>query len=376
MTTNVNIYDSRNNSIAYPFSTQLSPKEAVKLFCNSPDGIINSTVVNKVDTMSNMALIPITDEWLPTIRRDSGDSSLWAIGRDNKEIQIRPSTGLIIRYSKAMAYFKQYVLRILKSNKTIADNFSNRFPIASDITVLLTNLGIHKSFIIDSETGRFIDGSGFTAAFKALFPASVYHLWNERDFYYQLSKYMKNWDNWALNNFSNDIGRLVALVLPLPDRGLYKYDNKLVTNTYKDLDGHAMSGNGIVSFNNKLYFLAYLGDSIQDGKKIDLKVDADATTKAAEKDVVLKSGGLSMDDLSKMWNSDVVIVPKARSGNSSANNASNPSTATNSSRGSDNSVTPISESEINSIRKVNKFNSAQTPILDWAKKMNDIKNED
>lgn len=363
-------YDSRNNSINYPFSGSIAPKDSIKLFTSSPTGTISDAILSKIENLSNMALIPITDEWLPSVRRLSGDSALWSLSSSNKDVLIRPSTGLIIRYFKSLSYFRKYVIKLISSASVLAKQFGEQFKIASDLSIHATNKGISKAFVIDSETGRFTDASGFSSLFKSLFPSSLHHLWNERDFYYQLSKYLAKWDAWALNNFSNSIYKLVALVVPLPDKGLYIYDNKLVTNTYKGLSGHEMAASGIVSFQNKLYFLAYLGDSIADGKKIEITVESDSSTKAADKDVSLKNGKLTMDDLNKMWNSDVVIVPNSKSGvrSSQINNTSDLS--------KDDAGQILDTQQVESIRRVNKFNSASTPILDWAAKMHDIKNGD
>lgn len=345
-----------NNSIKYPFSESIAPKDVIKLFLNSSSGALSDSHVSKINKMSNMALIPVSDEWLPSFKRLSGDSTLWSMADPDGLITIRPATGWIIRFHKALDFFINYAITMFANSANIRREIENRFPIAADLIILATNKGFSKSFEIDTETGRFVDASGFTELFKCIIPSQYLKLWSESAFYSALSKHLRKWDSWALDNHSDKLGKVISLIIPIPDKGLFKYDDDLFNNSYKNLNGHEMTPGLIVTYRGKFYCLTYIGD-IQKGKTIEVKVIKDKTLLDVDQTVKKEGSKFNKEDFMTMWNLGVQEIPTIKREKDSIQNA-----------------TPEEQARINSNEKILKFNKSTTPVLDWVIDMQNKKN--
>ena len=346
-----------NNSIRYPFSEAIAPKDVVKLFLNSSNGELTDTHVKKINNLSNMALIPVSDEWLPSFKRLTGDSSLWSMADPDGLITIRPATGWIIRFHKALDFFRNYVITMFSKNREIQKEIEQRFPIASDLIILAANKGFSKSFEIDTETGRFVDASGFTELFKCIIPSQYFKLWSESAFYSALSKHLRKWDTWALDNYSDKLGKVVSLIIPTPDKGLYKYDDDLFNNSYKDLNGHEMSPGLIVTYRGKFYCLTYIGD-IQQGKKIEVAVIKDKTLLDIDNTVKKEGAKFNKADFMTMWNNGVQEIPTIQRSKESSQNLS-----------------PADRERLEVNERLLRYNRASTPILDWVIDMQNKKED-
>lgn len=346
---------NNNNSIRYPFSESIEPKDVIKLFLNSSNGALSSAQIAKINKMSNMALIPVSDEWLPSFKRLSGDSALWSMADPDGLITIRPATGWIIRFHKALDFFRNYIITMFSKQAEIKLEIENRFPIAADLIILATNKGFSKAFEIDTETGRFVDASGFTELFKCIIPSQYFKLWSESAFYSALSKHLRKWDSWALDNFSDKLGKVVSLVIPTPDKGLYRYDDDLFNNSYKDLKGHQMTPGLIVTYKDKFYCLTYIGD-IQQGKSIEVAITKDKTLLDVDQTVKKEGSKFSKDDFMTMWNTGVQEIPTIKREKDSIQNAN-----------------PADQQRIDTNERILKFNRSTTPILDWVMDMQNKK---
>lgn len=346
-----------NNSIRFPFEGPVAPKDQIKLFTNSIDGSLSDSMVAKINKSSNMALIPVSDEWLPSFKRLTGDSSLWSLADPDGLITIRPATGWIIRFHKALDFFNSYVITMFSKNQEISKSIKSRFPTSADSIILATNKGFHKSFVIDTETGRFLDASGFTDLYKCIIPKEYFKLWSESAFYSALSKQMRKWDSWALDNYSKKLGSIISLIIPTPDKGLYQYDDDLFNNSYKNLNGHQMTPGLIVTYKGKYYCLTYIGE-IQDGKDIPIQINKDKTLLDVDDQVKKASGKFNKNDFMQMWNNGVENIPSITR-----------------SLPPEGEMTAADSARVQSNQKILQYNKSNTPILDWVQKMQEVKNK-